>query len=352
MLRYVARQMENNEVPYVVKMMRGKDPDSVEVALRTEPIWRTKSHKQKAAAEPDAVQDAPMEASQPVPDGQEYVMPDSFPEDMLYEPRPIADAAMPSADGPPDPLDAARPAFDPFAMPNEDDILDVGMHGSGDAAMPIADGPAIAGMVEDIPDGHGPSVEAVMVGIPAEHETMQERYNRLAGLYGESAALALTGMVQEGWHYDPVAQQWSQLHGFVSPLMPARAPDAPVAVGAEPLQAMEVPAMAMCVPGEPTLGLDDPLFETLSISSGQPDSPKGISKDGVQETLADEAEEAAEGTHPGAGHMIIFNRQLFSGGGTESCMHAYILIVAIPFVISGLYIKLYLHYVQSMYKYI
>ena len=39
------------------------------------------------------------------------------------------------------------------------------------------------------------------------------------------------------------------------------------------------------------------------------------------------------------------------GGGTESCMHAYILIVAIPFVISGLYIKLYLHYVQSMYKY-
>ncbi|CAE7712648.1 unnamed protein product [Symbiodinium sp. CCMP2592] len=284
MCRYVARQMENNEVPYVVKMVRGRDPNSVDIAFRTEPIWRTKSYKQKAgAADPDALQDAPMEeVSQHVPDAQEYVMPDSFPEDMLYEPRPVADAAGSSTDGPPDPLDAAMPNFDPFAMPIEEELLDAGMHGSGHAAMPIADGPAIESMVADVPTAAGPSVEAVMDGIPPEHETMQERYNRLADTYGESAALALTGMVQEGWHYDPVAQQWSQLHGFVSPLMPARAPDAPVA---ETLQDSEVPAM--CVPGERAFGLDDRLFETLSISSGLP-SPK-----------ADQPMEAAEGSPVG-----------------------------------------------------
>ncbi|OLP96766.1 hypothetical protein AK812_SmicGene20964 [Symbiodinium microadriaticum] len=318
MVRYVARQMQNNEVPYVVKCVRGKDPDSLDVALRTEAIWRTKSYKQKPAAVEDAVVAS---GSQPVPDAQEYVMPDSFPEDMLYEPRPVADAGMPIVDGPPgaavptadgspDPLDAAMPDFDPFDMPVEDDLLDTGVHGIGDAAMPIADGASIAAMVEDAPVAR-PSVDAAMVGIPPEHETMQERYNRLAGRYGESAALALTGMVQEGWHYDPVAQQWSQLHGFVSPVMPAGPPDAPMAVAAEPLQNME--ASASCVRGEPTFGLDDPLFETLSISSGLPESPKGILKDDVQETLVDEAEAdvAAEGSHPGAGNEPVDEAKMF-----------------------------------------
>ena len=319
MVREVARQMQNNEVPYVVKCVRGQDPGSLDVALRTERSWKTKSYKLKVAAvEPAAVEDAP------VPDAQEYVLPDSFPEDMLHEPRPVADAGMPIADGPPgavavpiaqgppDPLDAAMPDFDPFDMAMEDDLLFKGTHGVGDAAMPTADGPSIAAR---------PSVVPVMVGIPREHETMQDRYKRLADKCGESAALALTGMVQEGWHYDPVAQQWSHLHGFVSPLMPARAPDAPMAVGAEPLQNME--ASALSVRAEPGFCLDDPLFETLSISSGLPDSPKGIVQDDVQETLADEAEadEAAEGSHPGVGHMIILKRQFFLGERERELLH-------------------------------
>ncbi|CAE7273513.1 unnamed protein product [Symbiodinium sp. CCMP2592] len=274
-LREVAHKMEANELPYVIKICSGMDPESLEVQNRTRAIWKKRKsaeafpeerHELPLANADEGAVDLPAIAGAGAPPAEpEQEMPPLM--DSLH--REVADEAV---EFPPvqDAQEYVMP--DTFTQPDDEFELDGGCL---DAPAASSSDPAPAASSSD----PAPASRSEQL------ETVHERFDRLSRLYGYGAALMLCGAVQEGAHYDPYVGQWKTLDGLVCPYMPA------TGSSAEHEEMPVVPEMR--VMPEPVAsgghGLDDPIFGDISVSSGLPETPNA----------AEAAHDAAEESHAG-----------------------------------------------------
>ncbi|CAE7745462.1 unnamed protein product [Symbiodinium sp. CCMP2592] len=268
-LREVARQMEANEVPYVIKICSGMDPEALEVQNRTRALWKK---RKSAEAFPEGGDLALADAGEVAPAAEpEKEMPPLM--DSLH--REVADEAV---EFPPvqDAQDYVMP--DTFTQPDDelDGCLDAPV-ASSSAFAPAASSSVLAPAASSSDPAPASSSEQL--------ETVHERFDRLSRLYGYGAALMLCGAVQEGAHYDPYVGQWKTLDGLVCPYLPATGSSA---------EHEEMPMEPeMQVMPEPVAsgghGLDDPIFGEITVSSGLPETPERV----------EAAPDAAEDVHAG-----------------------------------------------------
>ena len=289
--------MEANEVPYVIKICSGMDPEALEVQNRTRAIWK----KRKSAEAFPGGGDLPVaDADGGAADVAAIAGAEAPPAEPEQEMPPLMDA--PHRDVPdvavefPPVQDAQEYVMpDTFTQPDDELELDGGCldapPASSSEPAPVAASSELAlAAVSSEPAPAASSSDAL--------ETVHERFDRLSRLYGYGAALMLCGAVQEGVHYDPHVGQWKTLDGLVCPYLPVTGPSAE-------LEEMSA-APEMRVMPEPVAdgghSLDDPIFGEISVSSGFPETPKG----------AEAAPDAAEDSH--AGHVHVLRMDF---GGTQ-----------------------------------
>ena len=187
--------MERREIAWVVKQVKGKGPDDLDVPCRSRPVFDCKSYKKKN-------QDDSQEALQS--EKLDALMDESMAESLVA----ATDALEAQCDALPGPSQANE------SVPDEQDYVL-----PSPQTLELRPGEL----------GEAGSVE----------ESMQQRFDRLSGLYGENAAMTLCGLVAEGWHFDPEVGQWKVLSGPHCPMMPA-----PTVPTAEPQESM-MPAPIM-----------------------------------------------------------------------------------------------------------
>ena len=183
----------------MVKQVKGKDPDDLDVPCRSRPVFDVKGYKKKS-------QDESQESLQ-----SESL--DALTDELAVHTLVAATEALEKqCDASPGPCNASQ------AVPDEQDFV-----------LPSP-------QTLELRPGELQEADSVK-------ESMQQRFDRLTALYGQTAAMTLCGLVAEGVHFDPEVGQWKALSGFHCPMMPA--PTVPTAPEESMMPAPIVPAEAV-----------------------------------------------------------------------------------------------------------